>query len=100
MIKPLVILGIVSFLRTVLVILLVYYGVRLLLQVVSPYLKKWIQKKAMEKMGGFSNGGFNQQETTKEEGEVTIDKNKTSTDKPSKTTIKDQGEYVDFEEVD
>lgn len=94
--KPLILLGIFNFIRTVCIILLVYYGVKLLFQVLSPYLMKWVQRKAMEKMGGFQQGNPRPEEKQKE-GDVTIDKKKSTNKKGS---IKDKGEYVDFEEVD
>ncbi|QZE13788.1 DUF4834 family protein [Halosquirtibacter laminarini] len=97
--KTLVILGILNFLRTVLTILLVYYGLKLLGQFLAPYISKWVQKKAMEKMGNFQQGGF-QQQKPKEDGEVTIDKNGAQKKGKSDSPTKDKGEYVDFEEVD
>ncbi|CAM1372576.1 DUF4834 family protein [Tenacibaculum xiamenense] len=85
--------GPMNFLRTLLIILLVYYAVKFVVKLFGPYLLKKavdkVQKKAQSQYG-------NQQETTVEEGKTVIDK------KPNnvKNSNKDVGEYVDFEEID
>ncbi len=85
--------GPMNFLRTLLIILLVYYAVKFVVRLFGPYLLKKavdkVQKKAQQQHG-------NQQETTVEEGKTVIDK------KPNNvgSSNKDVGEYVDFEEID
>lgn len=84
-------------LRTILIILLVYYGIKVLSRIFAPFLIKYAAKKA-EKRFGDQFGQFQnrqQQEKPKREGEVTIDK---MPDK--KTSNKDVGDYVDFEEIE
>lgn len=86
-----------GFLRTLLIILLIYYGLKILSRLFAPLLLKYIAKKAEQKFGG-QFGQFQQktqQQTTKKEGEVTIDKIPNI-----KTSNKDVGEYVDYEEID
>lgn len=86
-----------GFIRTILIILLIYYGLKILSRLFAPLLLKYIAKKAEEKFGG-QFGQFQQQtrqETHKKEGEVTIDKMPNR-----KTSNKDVGEYVDYEEID
>lgn len=84
-----------TFVETILIILLVYYAVKFLLKLAAPYLLRYVSKKATQKFGDAfgqkppptSNSGT---------GSVTIDKMPSS-----KTKIKNTvGEYVDFEEVD
>ncbi|SEC89807.1 protein of unknown function [Tenacibaculum sp. MAR_2009_124] len=85
--------GPMNFLRTLLIILLVYYAVKFVVKLFGPYLLKKavdkVQKKAQREFG-------NKQDTTVEEGKTVIDK------KPgnAKNSNKDVGEYVDFEEID
>lgn len=88
-----------GFLRMILILLLIYYGVKILSRIFAPLLIKFVAKKAEEKFGGHSDSYRNQQrpyqEKPKKEGEVTIDK------MPSKkSSNKDVGEYVDYEEID
>ena len=80
-------------LRTILIILLIYYGFKILSRIFAPVLFKYAAKKAEERFGG----AFNQQrqEPIKKEGEVTIDKMP-----ENKSSNKNVGEYVDYEEID
>lgn len=82
-----------GFFRMLLIILLIYYGVKILLRLFAPLLIKFITKKAEEKFGQFQQRPH--QEVPKKEGEVTIDKIPNT-----KTSNKDVGEYVDYEEID
>lgn len=82
--------------RTLLIILLVYYGVKIITRIFAPLLLKYVAKKASERFGGqFGNFQNPQQQATKKEGEITIEKIPNS-----KTSNKDVGEYVDYEEID
>ncbi|PKQ44157.1 DUF4834 family protein [Confluentibacter flavum] len=83
-------------LRTLLIILLIYYGVKIITRIFAPLLLKYAAKKASQHFGG-THGEFQRQQknTTKKEGEVTIDKMPNT-----KTSNKDVGEYVDYEEID
>jgi len=88
--------SLMGFLRTILIILLVYYGAKILTRLFAPYLLKYLSKKAERRFGG-QFGGFQQQPPkTRKEGEVTIDK------VPNQNTSsnKEVGEYVDYEEID
>ena len=91
-------------LRTIAIILLIYYGFKLLTRYVFPFLlKRWLNKK----MGQFQNQTgqqFNDAEQAKQfakehEGEVKVKavKKETKTDKSSSINSDD---YVDFEEID
>ncbi|MDO7171326.1 DUF4834 family protein [Mariniflexile sp. AS56] len=86
--------SVTGFIRTILIIILIYYGLKVLSRLFAPLLLKYIAKKAEQKFGGqFQQRP--QQQPTKKEGEVSIDK------VPNvKTSNKDVGEYVDYEEID
>ncbi|MFV0540284.1 MAG: DUF4834 family protein [Aestuariibaculum sp.] len=83
-----------GFLRTILIILLIYFGIRILSRILKPLLANYIVKKAEEKFGG-QFGQYQKQEPLRKEGEVTIDKMPNK-----KASNKDVGEYVDYEEID
>lgn len=84
-------------LKTILIIALVYYGIKILSRIFAPFLVKYAAKKAEERFGGqFSQFGKRQQQNpVKKEGEVVIDKIP-----ETKTSNKNIGEYVDYEEID
>lgn len=86
--------SVTGFVRMILIILLIYYGVKILSRLFAPLLIKYIAKKAEQKF----SGQFQQrphQESPKKEGEVTIDKMPNT-----KASNKDVGDYVDYEEID
>ena len=89
----LVILYLVNFLRTIFIIAVIYYAIRLISKYVLPLLIDKGVKNMQQKM-------YDQQKQTQRrtrpEGEVIIEKNK----KDNKNDIQNKGEYVDFEEVD
>ncbi|WP_299008179.1 DUF4834 family protein [uncultured Tenacibaculum sp.] len=86
--------GPVNFLKTILIILLVYYAIKFLARLFAPYLIKKavdkVQKKAEQQ---FRN---EQQASDVEVGKTVIDK-KPNTTKQSNNSV---GEYVDYEEID
>ncbi len=85
--------GIMNLLRTLLIILIVYYAFRFLARLFAPYL----MKKAVEKMQQKAQQQYGQQQTSQaKEGETIIDK-KPNKNQQSKNSV---GEYVDFEEID
>lgn len=81
----------VGLLRTILILILVWYGVKLLIRYLGPYLIK-------RQMNKFNQQASRGQQTVeqREEGEVFIKSRPKS--KPSQED--DEGEYVDFEEID
>ncbi len=90
-----------GFVRTILILFIIFYGFRLLARYVFPFLlKRWVNKK----MGEFQNqaqGQFREQQQAKEyvkqhEGEVKI-KSRGNT---SKSETDGVGDFVDFEEVE
>ncbi|KAA5825628.1 DUF4834 family protein [Algibacter amylolyticus] len=84
-------------LKTILIIALVYYGIKILSRIFAPLLLKFAAKKAEERFGG-QFGQFQKrqnQQSQKKEGEITIDKIP-----ETKTSNKNVGEYVDYEEIE
>jgi len=87
-----------SFLQTILIILLAYYGLKIIFKFSKPYLIKYIAKKVNERFGqAFGSDFFNNTSIKKEdEGAISIDKSQAST----KTSSPEVGEYVDYEELE
>lgn len=89
----LIILFLVGFVRTLLIIVIIYYGIR----IVSKYLLPLLVDKGVKKMQQKMQDQQRQhQQPFRADGEVTIEADK----KGNKNTEKDKGEYVDFEEVE
>ncbi|PWH82438.1 DUF4834 domain-containing protein [Algibacter marinivivus] len=84
-------------LKTILIIALVYYGIKVLSRIFAPFLIKFAAKKAEQRFGEqFGQfGSQHRKEAPKKEGEVTIDKIPNT-----KASNKDVGDYVDYEEID
>jgi len=89
----LVILYLVGFLRTVFVIAIIYFVIRLFTRYILPSLVEKGVKNMQQKM--YEQQRQNQQ-SKKHEGEVTIEYN----NKDKKSNNQNEGDYVDFEEVD
>ncbi|RSK38751.1 DUF4834 family protein [Mangrovimonas spongiae] len=86
--------SITGVLKIVLIILLVYYGLKILSRIFAPVLVKYVAKKAEERFGDM-NSQYQGTKKDQKEGEVTIDKMPNA-----KTSNKNVGEYVDYEEID
>ncbi len=85
----------ITFLKTILIILLVYFGLKFLIRLATPYLMRYISKKAGQQFEKFF-GDFQPGEPRQKEGKITIDK-MPSKESPSGKKV---GEYIDYEEVD
>ena len=87
--------SVTGFVRMILIIMLIYFGIKILSRLFAPILFKFVAKKAEERFGGNYNQGQQNQKNEKE-GEVTIDKmpnkGKASNDKV--------GDYIDYEEIE
>jgi hypothetical protein len=83
-------------LRVILIVLLIYFGLKLILRWLGPILLRYILrkvgKKFEQKFGQFGAPG----EQTRQEGDVSIEKKP----KNPRKTKKDVGEYIDYEEID
>lgn len=88
----LIILYAINFFRTLLIIAVIYYGIRLFTRYILPLLVDKGVKNMQQKM--YEQQRENQRSGRKE-GEVTVE-NKGDKKNPNN----DEGEYVDFEEID
>ncbi|XOL41996.1 hypothetical protein KCTC32420_02383 [Aequorivita nionensis] len=85
-----------TFLKTILIVLLVYFGLKFLIRLATPYLMRYISKKAGQQFEQFFGNDPNMNAQREKEGSITIDKNPSQNSRSSKKV----GEYVEFEEVD
>lgn len=82
-------------LRVVLIVLLIYFGLKLIIRWFGPILLRYILRKVGKKFEQkFSQ--FDPSGQTKKEGDVSIDKKPRNTRKSNKEV----GEYIDYEEID
>lgn len=81
--------------RMILIILLIYFGIKILTRLFAPFLIKYVAKKAEQRFGGQFGQFQGQNQKPKKEGEVSIDKMPNT-----KSSNKTVGDYVDYEEVD
>lgn len=81
-----------NFLRTLAIILLFYYSFKLLMRYLAPK----VVDKAAEKLFREANKRHQAGKSAKKDGEVTIE----FEGKNPKAVKRDEGEYVEFEEVD
>ena len=83
-------------LRTILIILLVYYALKILSRIFAPFMVRYMSKKMEERFGGQFQQRQKQSEPKHKEGETVIDK----IPKQDTSTNKNVGEYIDYEEID
>lgn len=88
------------FLKTILVILLIYYGLKILVKMFAPKIFGYAAKKTeahfKEKFGEFTQQNPRNEERV---GDVIIDK-KPSPKNTSTNGSNTVGDYIDFEEID
>lgn len=89
----LILLFLVNFVRTLFIIAIVYYGIRLFTRYVLPLLVDKGLKNMQQKM---QNQQRQNQQPKRPSGEVTIEYDSES----NKSNTKNKGEYVDFEEIE
>lgn len=90
--KLFITLYLVGFLRTVFIILIIYFAIRLISKYVIPILFQKEIKNIQDKMNQQQR---EQQRQNKQQGDVTVQYNPNKSSKSN-----NQGEYVDFEEVE
>ncbi|TAI48674.1 DUF4834 family protein [Flagellimonas allohymeniacidonis] len=83
-------------LQTILVLILVYYAVKLLLRWLAPKLFGYAMKKTQERFGQQFHTTQGTQEPDEKEGETSVFQRPSRRFKPTKKV----GEYIDFEEID
>jgi hypothetical protein len=81
--------------RAILIILLIYYALKVLSRLFAPLLIKFVAKKAEERFGSQFGNFQKQNEPQRKEGEVTIEKVPNT-----KSSNKNVGDYIDYEEID
>lgn len=81
--------------RVVLIVLLIYFGLKLIIRWFGPLLLKYILRRVGKKFEQ-KFGGFDPASERKKEGDVSIDKKP----KKNRQSKKDVGEYIDYEEID
>ncbi|MDY0781161.1 DUF4834 family protein [Tenacibaculum sp. IB213877] len=86
--------GPLNFLKTILIILFIYYAFKFLVRLFAPYLMKKMVNKMQQKAE--EQFGNQQKENQVNVGETVIDKKPTKANKSNDSV----GEYVDFEEID
>ena len=89
----LIILFLVNFLRTLFIIVIIYYGIKFISRYIFPMLVDKGIKNMQQKM---QDQQRQNQRSTRPPGDVTIEGNPQT----SKSRSQIKGEYVDFEEVD
>lgn len=89
----LVLLYLVNFIRTLVIIAIIYFAIRIISRYILPMLVDKGVKNMQQKM--YEQQKQNQR-SNRREGEVTIEKDK----QKNKKFDKDEGEYIDFEEVE
>ena len=82
-----------GFLRTIAIIVIIYYVFKYVMRLLAPFLMKKMADKMADKMGGQFHNQY--QEPQKQEGEVTVEGKKNKNSKFSDS----EGEYVDYEEI-
>ena len=81
--------------KTILYILIIYFVVKIISRLLTPFLVRYAAKKMEQRFGNQFNNE-QQHQTRQKEGETVVDK----IPQQQKSSNKDVGEYVDFEEID
>ena len=89
-----ILLNIVGFVRTVIFLLAVYFIIKLFTRYILPLI---LEKKIRQMQHDLNERTRRQQNNNRPEGEVTINYGPQRSNNPNRH---DEGEYVDFEEVD
>jgi hypothetical protein len=88
-----ILLNIVSFFRILVVIILVYYGFKVVMRFIAP---KVVEKAADKLFQEMKNREASKGRQTVRQGDVTID----YSDKKPKQYKRGDGDYIEFEEID
>lgn len=88
-----ILLNIVSFFRVIVVIILIYYGFKMLMKFIAP---KVVEKAADKLFQEMKSREASKGRQTVRQGDVTID----YSDKKPKQYKRADGDYIEFEEID
>ena len=83
-------------LQTILILVIVYYTVKIMLKWLAPKLFGYAMKKAEQRFGGPFGAYQQSEQQPRTEGETTIHSAPKRRSNPGKKV----GEYIDFEEID
>ncbi len=86
-----------GFLRTIIIIIIVYYVFKFIMRLLAPIMAKKMMEKATENFEKHFNNPYYKERPQTKEGETYIEKKPKENLSRSKN---DEGEFVDFEEVD
>ena len=86
-----------GFLRTIFTIIVVYYIFKFIMRLLAPIMAKKMMEKAAENFENQFNNPYYKERPKTKEGEIYIEKNPNEGNNASSN---DEGEFVDFEEVD
>ncbi len=89
-----IILNLVGFIRTVIFIVVVYFIIKLFTRYILPLI---LENKIRQMHQNMNERNQRQKQAGKHEGEVTIDY---GSQKSNNSHNRNEGEYVDFEEID
>jgi hypothetical protein len=87
-----IILNIVSFLRLVFILLIIYYGIKFFMRFLAP---KMVEKAADKLYHDMKQKEAEQKRKTTRQGDVTID----YTNQKPKQYPRNEGDYIEFEEI-
>ncbi len=85
-----------AFLKTLLILLLIYFGLKFIFKLAKPYLFRYFAKKAGQRFEEMFGNVDSSARPKKQKGDISIHKQP----RQQRTTRKKVGEYVDFEEVE
>ena len=83
-------------LQTILILILVYYGIKILLKWLAPRLLNYAVRKTSQRFGEQFGNAQGHASTTQQRGKTTVN---TKT-RPKSNPAKKVGEYIDFEEIE
>ena len=88
--------------KTLLIVLFFYYGIKVLGRLLAPFLMRYAAKKIQDKFKDqmrhqMRDSGYDHQNNPDKEGEVHVRSKKSSQDKINSDSV---GDYVDFEEIE
>ena len=83
-------------LQTVLILILVYYGIKILLKWLAPRLLNYAVKKTTQRFGGQFGNAQDYTSQNQQTGKTTVN----TKPRPKSNPLKKVGEYIDFEEIE
>ncbi|HBK70872.1 MAG TPA: DUF4834 domain-containing protein [Flavobacteriaceae bacterium] len=88
--------GLINFMKTILIIITIYYVLKIIGRLVFPLFLKKMMQKVEKKFNEQQQHQTNSNQTTMKEGETIVDKAPDTHSKSNKSV----GEYVDYEDIE